>query len=262
MSSSRRPATRAARPQTTAGLDARVHLRNRPAVRRRPRARVLLAVSLALAMLAGLGWVALGSRLLGVQEVTVTGAVRLSEAEVLQAAQAPAGQPLLRVEVDAVARRVSALPAAADVRVSRRWPNTLHLSLRERTPVAAVPVTDGVVLVDATGVPFAKEKDAPAGLGLLRVSNPGADDVATTAGVTVMADLPEELSALVTAVRVDAPASVVLELSGGRRAIWGDAGQGAKKAAALSALLLQDQRDDDQGQTYDVSAPGVVTVRR
>lgn len=267
MSATRRPAPRAPRPTATVGRGrgsaAKAQWRERRVSRRRRRTKVLLAVVVGCALMACLGWVVLGSRVLSVQGVTVTGAVRLSEAEVLRAARVPAGQPMLRVDVDAVARRVVAeLPPAGAVSVSRRWPSTVHLHLRERIPVAAVPVPDGFVLVDGTGVPFATERAAPAGLGLLRVSDPGADDAATRAGVAVMAGLPAELSALVTAVQVEGPASVVLDLRGGRRAIWGDAGHGEQKAAALQALLLRDEREDEQGETYDVSAPGLVTIRR
>lgn len=265
MSSTRRPVPRPRRPPAARGRGrtsgAATLRRDHGLIGRRRRTRFLLGVCVALALLAGLGWATAGSALLGVRQVTVVGTVRLSEGEVRAAAQVPVGRPLPRVDVDAVARRVAALPVVGSVEVSRRWPHTLHLKVRERTPIAAVPVSEGVVLVDRAGVPFATEPAAPAGVGVLRVDDPGTDSAALRAGVAVIGDLPAELAKSITAVRVDGPAEIVLEMPRGRTAIWGDAREGGQKAAALQALLARDQLTPESGDTFDVSAPSVVTVR-
>ena len=77
----------------------------------------------------------------------------------------PPGTPLARVDTDAVAARVGALPPVASVEVSRSWPGTLVIDVTERSPVAAVATPTGFVLLDAAGVVVPDRRGAPAGAG-------------------------------------------------------------------------------------------------
>ena len=68
----------------------------------------------AVAIVAGVAWALLGSRLLVVRSVQVTGTgPQVSRAQVLAAARIPAGLPLIRVNTAAVAQRVERDPAGA-----------------------------------------------------------------------------------------------------------------------------------------------------
>lgn len=87
------------------------------------------------------------------ERIHVTGGVHYSEAQLLRLARLQVGYPLLWV----TAQRVAPLkrdPWILDVRVVRRWPNTLYLDVTERTPVLVTGRTayalDGTVLPDAT----------------------------------------------------------------------------------------------------------------
>ncbi len=222
------------------------------------RARLLRRVVrglLLLVALAGLAWVLLASRWLGVDDVQVVGQSRVTVAQVQQAAAVPDGTPLARVDSAAVERRVRALAPVAGVEVSRSWPGTLRVALTERVAVAGLPDQAGVRLVDVGGVVFGTEPKLPPGLVELQVADPGPSDPSTRAGLAVLGDLPPALREQVRTVRVTSPASVLLVLSGGRQVVWGSVGDTETKAAAALVLLRQGSRE------LDVSAPGVV-VRR
>ena len=95
----------------------------------------------------------------------------------------------------------------------------------------------------------------PAELPLLRVGSPGPTDVETRAGLAALAALTPELRERLVDVEVHGPAGIRLRLTGGRTVIWGDETRGETKARVASALLSK------AGNTIDVSAPDVVTIR-
>lgn len=226
----------------------------RSARRRRTATRVGIGAAALIPVLL-LGWVLLSSPLLAVRTVAVSGTTRLSAAQVRAAADVVRGTPLARVDAGAVVRRVEALRAVADVKVSRRWPSTLHLTVVERVPVAGVVTGAGVTLVDADGVLFASAAALPAGVVRLQVPHPGPDDATTRAALAVLADLPQPMRGRVRILRAASPSSVTLALRDGRRVFWGGVGDTALKIAAAEALLKM------PGSFYDVSRPAVVTRR-
>ncbi|MDX6199152.1 MAG: cell division protein FtsQ [Actinomycetota bacterium] len=209
----------------------------------------------AFAPLALLAWLLLMSPLLAVRHVAVTGTSRLSADQVRAAADVVRGMPLARVDASSVVRRVEALRAVADVRVTRAWPSTLKLQVVERTPVAGVVTRSGVVLVDPTGVLFADAPALPPGVVRLQVVRPGPKDPTTRAALGVLAVLPEPMRGRVRIIRAASPSSVTLVLRDGRRVLWGGVDDTALKVAAAEALLKM------PGSVYDVSRPGVVTRR-
>lgn len=88
-----------------------------------------------------------------IDRVHVVGAAHHSEADILRLARVRVGDPLLWVTT----WRVSGLerdPWVLGARVFRRWPDTLYIEVRERTPVLAKGATayalDGTVLPNAT----------------------------------------------------------------------------------------------------------------
>jgi cell division protein FtsQ len=209
----------------------------------------ILAAVLALAGLAG--WIGYGTPLLGVREVRVTGVTILTAAQVRQAADLRAGTPLARVDLAAVRERVSRLVPVDQVSVSRDWPRTIVVQVTERTPVAVVPQEKKFLLVDRVGVAFHTVAARPRGLVAMAVTAP-AD---LPAAAQVLAALTPQLRAELVSITVDGPARIGLKLTGGREVVWGDATRSDQKAKVATALLARD------GETFDVSAPDVVTVR-
>lgn len=224
-------------------------------VRRARWLRRAVWVAAVLAPAALLTWVVLLSSLLAVRSVEVEGAARTDPAAVLAAAAVVSGTPLARLDAGAVADRVGALPAVADVEVVRDWPDAVRLVLSERTVAAAVPAGDGWSLVDPGGAVLDRVAALPEAVVTLRVPAPGPDDPRTDAGLAVLAEVGPELRAQLAAVRAETARHVVLELIDGREVVWGSPGDAAVKGPAAVALLRL------QTQVVDVSSPGVAVTR-
>lgn len=226
--------------------------------RRRRRLRRALLGLLALVPVGVLAWLLLSSPMLSLRAVEVQGNERLPVGAVVLAADVDLDTPLARVDTSAVQARVAALAPVAAVQVQRTWPGTLTIRVVERVGVAFVVADAGRSrLVDATGKPFKTVATAPEGLPRLRVGPPGpaAQDPATTAALQVLTGLPAALHERVASIGADSPTTVTLRLEGGRTVVWGEAGDGERKADVVAALLRRG------GRTIDVSSPDVAVVR-
>lgn len=249
--------TAPARPRRV--LPAAPHLEARAQAERSARrgrvARRVANALLVLLPLTGLAWILLASTWLGVDRVAVTGAERLTAAQVVAAAAVEPGMPLARVDTGAVEERVAELAPVARVAVRRTWPGTLTVAVTERTPTAGVLQDGSYALLDTAGVVFARERALPEGAVRLQVFEPGPADPSTRAALNVHAALPPELKQRVRIVRATSATSVILWLNDGRQVVWGRHGETATKAAAALALLSK------PGSVYDVSAGDVVVVK-
>ncbi|MEU7977436.1 FtsQ-type POTRA domain-containing protein [Micromonospora sp. NPDC049081] len=223
---------------------------------RRMRAALPWAVVAGVLVLAGLvAWAMLGSGLFGVREVRVEGARLVTPVEVRDAAAVPDGAPLARVDLAATARRIGGLAPVERATVRRDWPDTLVVTVVERTGVAVVPRDDQFVVLDRSGVVFRTVPRPPAGLPLVRLAAPGPDDPGTRAALQVLTVLTPALRAALVEVTVEGLARIGLTLRDERTVVWGDATRGEEKARVATALLGR------KADTIDVSAPDVVTFR-
>jgi cell division protein FtsQ len=219
--------------------------------------RRAVAIALALTILAAAAWALLGSSLLVVRHIRVTGGGGLvSAADVRSAAAIPLGLPLARVDGAAAVRRVERLAPVLSARVSRSFPDTVVISVRQRIPALAVAVRSGYALVDAAGVTVEVVRSAPGGLPLLTAPPPVVrGSPAVRAAAEVVLGLPAQLRARVRSVSASA-SSVTLQLSGGVTVTWGGPAQMAQKAAELDLLLLR-----APARYYDVSDPATAVTQ-
>jgi cell division protein FtsQ len=204
-----------------------------------------------LAILAGAAWALLGSSLLVVRHVVVTGNRLVPAAQVRAAAHIRDGQPLARVNTTAVAQRVDRIAAVLSARVTRSWPDTIVITVLERTPQLAVSVAHGYDLVDQHGVTVRWAARKPAGMPLL--SAPPAElrgNSAVLAAAVVLRQLPAELRGQLVSVSAPSAVSVTLHLNSGVTVLWGGSGQAVQKWAELELLFKTHAR------FYDVSDPG------
>src|SRR5262249_47715973 len=142
-----------------------------PGRTRRVRWKTVFFGLAAVTIVAGVAWALLGSRLLIVRSVQVTGAgQQASPAQVLAAARIPAGLPLIPVNTAAVAQRVGGIRQVGSAQVSRNWPATVVISVRLRPPVFAVAEHGRYALVDAFGVDVRDSARRPRGLPLLQLT--------------------------------------------------------------------------------------------
>lgn len=223
--------------------------------RRRSRLLGVLTTLVVLALLVGAGWLLLGSEALGVDRVRVTGVARLSAADVEEQAQIEQGTPLVRLDTDAVAERVTALAAVRTVEVVRRWPGTVEIAVRERAPAAVVRKGADWLLVDRGGVAFALDRRRPDGLPVLDAPS-GAGRAQLRSALDVLDSLPAAVRSDVREVSVVSAEEVTLRLSKGRSVVWGSTERAERKAAVLSVLLSR------KASVYDVSAPDTPTTRK
>ena len=129
--------------------------------------------------------------------------------------------------------------------VGRSWPDTIVITVRERTPQLAVAaIGGGYDLVDEYGVTVAAAARKPAGMPLL------------TAPPAVLRGSPACPSRRAGAAPAAARAAregrcrsrprrrrrVTLHLGGGVTVLWGSPGQAARKAAELELLLRRHAR--------------------
>jgi cell division protein FtsQ len=217
----------------------------------------------AVAIVAGVAWALLGSRLLVVRSVQVTGTgPQVSRAQVLAAARIPAGLPLIRVNAAAVAQRVGGIRQVQSAQVSRNWPSTVVISVRLRTPVFAVAARGGYALVDAYGVDVRDSARRPPRLPLLQLTagTGGAAGLSSLrpvarAGAAVLRELPPGIARRVAVVSAPTPWEVSLQLANGAVIVWGDTSRSAEKARELALLMRTHAR------RYDVSAPGTAVTQ-
>jgi len=216
--------------------------------------RPILAVLLVLGLVIGLAWLFLVSSVLAVKGVQIEGTGLLSESDVRRAAAVPLGQPLARIDVDAIRDRVAALAPVASVEVTRNWPDQVLIEVTERQAVAAVQVGSGLKGIDADGVYFRDFAHRPSSLPLITgPEDIGRDVLREAAAIIVL--LPPEVADRVAHIQVETIDQISLVLRDHRTVIWGSAEQSADKARVLDVLLQQ------RAATYDVSVPGQPTTK-
>lgn len=241
------------------GTEERIALQTRRRFARRQWARRWLAwkyvvAAVLLVVLVGGGTYAVYfSDALAVDGVEVTGESTLTDDQVREVARVPIGDPLARVDLEAVRRRVESLPVVLSAEVSRQWPHDVLIEVEERTAVAVVEIAGSLRGLDAEGIVFGTYREAPAGLPRVRTTATTSGDALREAALVVAA-LPSELAARVDHVEVLTVDQIALELKDGRRVRWGSSAQSDEKAEVLEVLLLQD------AQLYDVSVPGSPTT--
>jgi cell division protein FtsQ len=86
------------------------------------------------------------------QQVQITGRKNLAQIAVWQALEAKLGTPLFALNLQKIHDNLIAQPWVEQAWVSRVWPNTLHIVLQERVPVAQWQVQGQKKLVDAKSI--------------------------------------------------------------------------------------------------------------
>ena len=210
--------------------------------------KYVVAAVLVVALVVGTAWLVLFSSVLAVKGVEVSGAETLSADDVRAAADVPEGEPLARVDLDAIRSRVQALAAVRSADVTRQWPDQVRISVEERVAVAVVEYNGRLRAVDAEGVVFREYRQAPPGLPRVRTSSDTGSEALLEAA-TVASALPEDLAARVDYLTVETVDLIELVLKDGRTVLWGSAEESDLKAEVLVGLLGQ------QARHYDVSVP-------
>ena len=221
--------------------------------------KALLVALTALVIAGAIVWALFGSKLLVVRSVRVAGnGTAIPASQVLAAAQVTRGQPLIRVDTGAIARRVAQLRQVQSAQVSKDWPTTVVITVQLRKPLFVLPVHGGYALVDAFGVNVRDAAKRPPGLPLLTVNTDSGtlrNSPAVRAAAAVLAELPPRAARQVRGVTTGGPNDVSVKLSNGAIVIWGGAERGSFKAAELQILMRRHAR------VYDVSGVGTAVTK-
>jgi cell division protein FtsQ len=228
--------------------------------RRRPSRWKAVAVALlVLGVLGAAAWVLLGSRLLVVRTVEVTGTKLAPRDRIVATAGIRLGLPMARVGTGSVESRLERMREVEAARVERRWPATVTIAIRERVPVVTVERNGRHYQLDRYGVAVADGQSRPQGLPTLSAAAPGPTDASTLAALRVLHALPGRLRGEVQGVEAPSPEAVTLRLAGGRSVVWGPAERSDEKIRLVDALRRT--AAGRAARTIYVSAPEVVTTR-
>jgi cell division protein FtsQ len=116
-----------------------------------PSWRVLAIAFGALLAVGGSYLVARDSALFAVETIEIKGSPPGVTAEVGQALRSLEGESLLRVDLDAVADKLAAIPSVQEAHFDRAFPNTLRVTVAAERPVAVLRRGDEAWLVSARG---------------------------------------------------------------------------------------------------------------
>lgn len=132
-----------------------------------------------------------------ISEIKVSGETRITEEEIKGRIGAGADSNLFKISTKEAERRIKENPWIEKVKVSRRWPKTLHVDVTERR-VRALAKVDRLYLADGEGG-FIKEYESGDKLDLPVITGIGKEmfreNPALVSGILVKAmDLMEKLS--------------------------------------------------------------------
>jgi cell division protein FtsQ len=215
--------------------------------RRLPRRRGVVLGAVGLGALAWIGWASPATL---VEHVVVTAPRGISEESIRLASGISAADHVPAVDEEKVRLAVmTAIPAVADVELSRSLPHTIRLEVTARSPLAAVDAGKGFYVMDAEGVIYDKVGTAK-GIPVIRSST----DVGRQTARAVLLSLPEDLRREVRRITAKTRDDVTLGLRGGATVRWGSAEDAALKARVLAGLVQV------KADRYDVSAPLLPTT--
>ncbi len=247
-------------------LDAKVRARRialKRAVGRRRLRRLIWIGSIVGSI--GLVWALFRSPLLDVNAVRVSGLKSALPESIQKVAKVSTGEAMIDIDVNDVARRISALPYVKFVEVDRQWPGTLRIKITERTAALAVALGSEFALVDESGVFFRKTAVRPLNVvvvsGIPGVTKPGDKLIGSASNIVSFAqDIPlsvVEMLGIDTLSRDDR-GSYTMSLRSGQVVIVGDPVQARAKLSAVAAVL--ETKEGKGAHRIDVQVPELPVV--
>ncbi|HEY3673315.1 MAG TPA: FtsQ-type POTRA domain-containing protein [Acidimicrobiia bacterium] len=203
------------------------------------RRRRLLILGVALAVLIAIAYGVSRSPLLAVDTLRVRGTSHLTATQVVDAAGVHDGDAMVWIDTTAAVDGMEALPYVRDATLTREWPDTVRITVHERTPAAWVDGLGGKTLVDRSGRVLETVEAAPPGIPQLlgaKVVPPPGGIVDAVGAARVAGALTGPAAAGTTSVEVT-DHGIVLHLTNGPEVRMGEATQVAVKIRAALAVL-------------------------
>ncbi|MAK95038.1 MAG: hypothetical protein CL994_01650 [Euryarchaeota archaeon] len=159
------------------------------------RSMKFLWISLVLLVLGVGAYAATQSSFLSVEEIKVEGTeIRVTEAEVLEAAGVKQGDSMIGLDLAKIDEGVTSLSWVSEVTIERKWPRTILITLKEREPsVIAVLPNGQKYLLDRSGVVLDEFHESSDLLPFIRVDEVGVLG-AQISGITPLLRAAEEVT--------------------------------------------------------------------
>ena len=180
------------------------------------------------------------------ENVQVSGAARTSEGLILDALDIGEDQALLMYDTDEGADRIAALPWVKAVEVTRQWPSTVRVVVRERTVSATVGSPSGRewVVLGEDGVVVESRMTPPTGVPLIVATSQiiesaeiGGELEGIERVLEITQDLPLQLDPWVTTWSVDNDGRVIAKLVGTAYASFGAFEDHRTQFVSLASIL-------------------------
>lgn len=181
-----------------------------------------------------------------VQTVQLDGEARTTPGAVHDALAIEPDQALATFDTGAAEDRIAELPWVDQVQVTRGWPSTLRVRIREHGPAAAIGPENGAewLVVGRGGQVLERRLTPPVGLPVIVVPRSVIDgsavgDLVAPAldGLTLALELPLQLDPWVESWTVDADGIISAELRGSARAVFGDRIDQRSQFVSLASIL-------------------------
>ncbi len=217
---------------------------------------------LALATLGAAGVWLVHQPFLRVNHVRVGGLRHESLAAVLAASGLESHPPMIDVSAGEIDRRLAGFAWIRDVRLTRRWPDTVIVQVQEREAVAvAFDAAHRLQYVDANGRDLGP---APlhANLPTLRYTGPSGPSWpfrgSGRAAAYVASRLPPAFTRQVSVISEGPAGTVTLQLTTPVRFVLGPATNLEAKFVAIASVIAHSRLSS--GDIVDVSVPGALSV--
>jgi len=223
----------------------------------------ILAILAVIASVSAIVWFLFFSPvfLLKSSDISISGSNEwVSEQKIASIASTQVGKSLFLVSSQEVINQLNDIPGVTEAKVSKNFPNGLHVSVHAQRPAAMLKTRDSnkLTAVDAKGrVLNAVAQVTTQGIPVIEVSNVqrSLNNRAVLEAVKIVSSLSESLRARVTRVSAKTQDSVETELGDVKKTIiWGNSSQiGLKKA--IVAKIIDDPSKIGNKRSLDVSAP-------
>ncbi|MGI9606796.1 MAG: cell division protein FtsQ/DivIB [Acidimicrobiales bacterium] len=181
-----------------------------------------------------------------VRDVQISGAARTAPGMIHEVLALDAEQALVSVDIGSAEKAVAALPWVEQVDISRRWPSTLRVTVREHAPAVAIgrPDASRWIVVSADGTVLERRLTPPASLPLVAAPKAVVDEavegtslLGSGAVVDAALDLPAQLAPWIETWTVDSRGVVSAELVGSAKAVFGDDLDHRTRFVSLASIL-------------------------
>lgn len=125
----------------------------------------------------------INSAFFSVKYIEVNNENTLLADEIIEVSGLTIGQNLFKVNTKEAVLKIEAFPIIKNVKIQRKIPDTLVITVLEREPLALVVITDGFIVVDQEGILLKRIKDLKevehlpvvSGVSVMENAQPGAD---------------------------------------------------------------------------------------